>query len=297
MTERPTRPPYFARSRPLYVNLPVRDVARTRVFFAALGFRFDPTFSNDDALAMIIGDDARVMLLRESFFDTFTSLQRCDTATQTEVLLAIERSSRAEVDALVNQAIGLGGREAKTGTEQGPMYMRSFYDLDGHHWEVFASDFDIDFVGMTVKMPTARDLVFARTVKAARPWVFAAWTQSEHLLKWYADGAMRACEIDLRAGGQYRFVTELADAEMVQVGAYVRVVKDSCVIFTERWPPSDQELVVHATFEDTAALDETLMTVRFCFASVDQADQALVNAMPEHFARTTESFVRYLAGP
>ena len=49
-------------------------------------------------------------------------------------------SKREEVDALVNRAVALGGRHAMPPQDHGFMYGWSFYDLDGHHWEVFWMD-------------------------------------------------------------------------------------------------------------------------------------------------------------
>jgi predicted lactoylglutathione lyase len=48
--------------------------------------------------------------------------------------------SRAAVDAIVGQAISAGGRHAMPAQDHGFMYGWSFYDLDGHHWEVMWMD-------------------------------------------------------------------------------------------------------------------------------------------------------------
>jgi predicted lactoylglutathione lyase len=58
--------------RQIFVNLPVQDVARTKAFFSALGFEFNPQFSNDTALCMVIADGIHAMLLHTDFFKTFT---------------------------------------------------------------------------------------------------------------------------------------------------------------------------------------------------------------------------------
>jgi uncharacterized protein len=89
---------------------------------------------------MIISDDAFVMLLGERFFRTFTTLEPCNTATHTEGLFAISCDSRAEVDAMVTKAVAAGGRPAMPPQDHGFMYGSSFYDLDGHHWEVLWMD-------------------------------------------------------------------------------------------------------------------------------------------------------------
>lgn len=128
------------RSRKLFVNLAVRDLNRSKLFFTALGFEFDPRFTDDKAACMVVSDAAYVMLLLEPFFKTFTKRELCDTSTRTEGLFAVECTSRAEVDALVRKALAAGGSRAMDSQDQGFMYGSSFYDLDGHHWEVFWMD-------------------------------------------------------------------------------------------------------------------------------------------------------------
>jgi hypothetical protein len=109
-------------------------------FFSKLGFQYNPRFTDNNAACMILNDDAHVMLLAEPFFKTFTKRQICDTRSHTEGLFALSCESRAEVDAMVNQALAAGGQHAMDPMDHGFMYGWSFYDLDGHHWEVFWMD-------------------------------------------------------------------------------------------------------------------------------------------------------------
>lgn len=127
-------------SRMVFVNLPVRDLKKSMAFFSKLGFEFNPKFTDEKAACMVISQDAFVMLLSEPFFKTFTKRNICDTAQQTEGLFALSCASRAEVDEIARKAIDSGGREAMDPMDQGFMYGRSFYDLDGHHWEPFWMD-------------------------------------------------------------------------------------------------------------------------------------------------------------
>jgi predicted lactoylglutathione lyase len=55
-------------------------------------------------------------------------------------LLAISGGSRAEVDEIVNKAVAAGGKHAIYPMDHGFMYGWSFYDVDGHHWEVIWMD-------------------------------------------------------------------------------------------------------------------------------------------------------------
>ena len=126
--------------RMIFVNLPVRDLKKSMTFFSKLGFEFNPKFTDEKAACMIVNEKGFVMLLSEPFFKTFTKHELCDTARQTEGLFALSCGNRAEVDQLVAKAIDAGGRQAMDPMDQGFMYGRSFYDLDGHHWEAFWMD-------------------------------------------------------------------------------------------------------------------------------------------------------------
>lgn len=129
-----------ATARMLFVNLAVRDLKKSMAFFAALGFEFNPKFTDDKAAAMIVSPQAFVMLLSEPFFRTFTRREVCDTSRSTEGLFAISATTREEVDHLFDRAMSAGASEAMDPQDHGFMYSRSFYDLDGHHWEVVWMD-------------------------------------------------------------------------------------------------------------------------------------------------------------
>ncbi|MEM1030317.1 MAG: VOC family protein [Myxococcota bacterium] len=126
--------------RELYLNLIVRDLDRTMAFFRRLGFSFESAFSNEQVACMRVSDRAFVMFLVPEFFATFTSRAPADPHATTASLYAFSASGRAEVDAMVTEACAAGGEEARPPTDQGPMYSRSFYDLDGHQWEVLWMD-------------------------------------------------------------------------------------------------------------------------------------------------------------
>jgi predicted lactoylglutathione lyase len=126
--------------RQIYVNLAVKDLAKSKEFFSTLGFPFNPQFTDEKAACMIISGDASVMLLAEPFFRGFTRREPCDTTRANEALLALSCESRAEVDAMVRKAIDAGGSHAMDPQDHGFMYGWSFYDLDGHHWEVLWMD-------------------------------------------------------------------------------------------------------------------------------------------------------------
>jgi predicted lactoylglutathione lyase len=124
----------------IYVNLPVRDLARSRAFFSALVYSFNPQFSNEQGACMVISDDIYVMLLTEPFCQTFTSKPLADARKTTEVLICLSCASRAEVDQLVAKARAAGGTVPRASQDHGFMYQHGFEDLDGHIWELAYMD-------------------------------------------------------------------------------------------------------------------------------------------------------------
>ena len=123
----------------IYVNLPVKDLERSKAFFSALGYRFNPQFTNEQAAAMIISDGIYVMLLVESFFQNFIPNAICDTRKHTEVAICLSSESRQAVDALVKKAVAAGAAPSQP-RDHGFMYQHGFQDLDGHVWEVVHMD-------------------------------------------------------------------------------------------------------------------------------------------------------------
>jgi hypothetical protein len=127
-------------TRKLFVNIAVHDLKKSMDFFSTLGFTFNKQFTDEKAACMVVNEDAYFMLLTEPFFHTFTSREQADTTRVTESMFALSCASRAEVDDLVRKAIDAGGSHAKDPIDHGFMYGWSFYDLDGHHWEVLWMD-------------------------------------------------------------------------------------------------------------------------------------------------------------
>jgi len=122
------------------VNIPVRDLQRSIEFFEGLGFTFNTQFTDATATCMLVGEDAYFMLITTERFKDFSKRPVGDARKETGALFAISVDSRDEVDALVEKAIAAGGSRAADPQDHGFMYVRSFYDLDGHHWEVLWMD-------------------------------------------------------------------------------------------------------------------------------------------------------------
>lgn len=126
----------------IYMNLPVRDLEASKMFFASLGYGFDTRFTDEGAACMVVSDTINAMLLTHEKFREFTPNAVADTSRVTEVLMAITMDSKDEVDALMGRALAAGATETRPPLDNGFAYSRSYADPDGHIWEVLWVDTD-----------------------------------------------------------------------------------------------------------------------------------------------------------
>lgn len=124
----------------IYVNLPVKDLKKSREFWTKLGFSFNEQFSNDDAICLILNEGMiYAMLIKHEMFLTFTNRPIADNST-TQVLLAIGVESKERVDEILKIALENGATRYLDSQDESWMYYDRFADLDGHQWEVMYAD-------------------------------------------------------------------------------------------------------------------------------------------------------------
>ncbi|MCW3091995.1 MAG: hypothetical protein JWP81_3064 [Ferruginibacter sp.] len=130
-------------TKELWINLPVKDVAKSKEFFSQLGFSFNTNYgnSNDSASLLIGSKNVVVMLFSEPVFEGFTGTKIADVKQGAEVLLSIDAETKEEVDEMAKKAAAAGGVVFGEPKEsQGWMYGCAFTDLDGHRWNVLHMD-------------------------------------------------------------------------------------------------------------------------------------------------------------
>jgi predicted lactoylglutathione lyase len=124
-------------NKQIIFNLPVRDLDKSKAFFAALGFTFNPQFSNESSAFMVILEDSiYAMLMTEAFFQSFTNKPVVQAREANEVIICLSCESRAELDGLIAKATVAGARIPHPPEDHGFMYDQGFEDLDGHLWNL-----------------------------------------------------------------------------------------------------------------------------------------------------------------
>lgn len=121
----------------IFVNLPVRDLARSTAFYEAVGGTKNPQFSDETASCMVFSEAIHVMLLTHDKYRMFTQRPIADARATSAALIALTAQDRADVDAIVDRAAAAGGvADPNPKQDHGFMYGRSFEDPDGNVWEL-----------------------------------------------------------------------------------------------------------------------------------------------------------------
>ena len=121
----------------IILNLPVKDLNKSKAFFSALGFTFIDKYSGENSAFMnIAGDTVQAMLTTEPFFQSLIDKPMVQAKEANEVVFCLSCESRDEVDTLIAKAVAAGGRTPHPPEDHGFMYDQGFEDIDGHLWNL-----------------------------------------------------------------------------------------------------------------------------------------------------------------
>jgi uncharacterized protein YndB with AHSA1/START domain len=149
--------------------------------------------------------------------------------------------------------------------------------------------------GLKVTTPTDLEIVMTRDFQAPRDLVFDAWTNCEHLKRWWGPStwSLPVCEIDLRVGGRWRYLMRgEGGQEMGMYGEYREVAAPDRLVSTENFEGEMFEPMGGGTI-NTLVLEErngtTTMIVTSTYKSKEARDGVLQFPMEEG---AEESFQR-----
>jgi uncharacterized protein YndB with AHSA1/START domain len=79
-----------------------------------------------------------------------------------------------------------------------------------------------------------RELVVTRVFDAPREFVFKAWTQPEHLARWWGPRgySLPSCQIAARPGGSYRFQMRSPEGDLHWWHGVVREIEPERIVWT-----------------------------------------------------------------
>jgi predicted lactoylglutathione lyase len=128
-------------TKELWMNLPVKDINRSKEFFSSIGFGIKDGATDTSVAISVSEKNIIVMLFQEDIFKQFAKNGLADTSKTTEVLFSFGAESREEVDEVAKKVTAAGGNLFAPPAEiQGWMYGCAFADLDGHRWNALFMD-------------------------------------------------------------------------------------------------------------------------------------------------------------
>ena len=123
---------------------------------------------------------------------------------------------------------------------------------------------------------TDREIVLTRLLDAPRELVWKAWTEPEHLIKWWGpDGFTNTFhEIDVRTGGEWRFVMHGPDGtDYDNFVRFLEVVQPERIVYDQGTGPDNLMFRGSATFEVEG--ERTRVTLRTVFPSREARDRVI----------------------
>lgn len=115
-----------------------------------------------------------------------------------------------------------------------------------------------------------RELTITRTYDAPAALLFRAWSQPEHLMRWFGPVGwpVTMCEVDFRQGGRWRMAMTGPGGEQNEPfgGAYLEIVPDRKIVFDNAFEGNPaKKMVMTVTFEEKGG--KTLLTWHTLFLS------------------------------
>ncbi len=111
------------------------------------------------------------------------------------------------------------------------------------------------------------NLVFTRVFDAPREMVWKAWTEPEHVKRWWGPDTYTSptVKIDLRVGGKYLFAMRSPEGQdFWSTGTFREVVPVERLVMTDSFSNEKGEIVSPTVYGMSADItDEFLMTITF----------------------------------
>jgi uncharacterized protein YndB with AHSA1/START domain len=135
----------------------------------------------------------------------------------------------------------------------------------------------------TVHLPSEREIVITRQFDAPAALVFKAWTTPDLVQRWWGfeTSEWLVCEIDLRVGGQWRYLTREAEGDEVGFhGEFREIEAPHRIVNTEvfeGFPGGEVGSLNTVTFEERGGV--TTMTTTVLHTSQEHRDGHIASGM------------------
>lgn len=145
-----------------------------------------------------------------------------------------------------------------------------------------------------------RELVITRDFDVPARFLFQAYSQPEHLIRWFGPKGwpLTLCEVDFRVGGRFRFA--MTGPSGIQDGPfggeYREIVPDRRIVFDNGFEkPGSPRMVMTVTLDEAAGGDSTTLTLHTLFESVAMRDEYVGLGIEEGIASGYDQLAEVVA--
>jgi len=145
----------------------------------------------------------------------------------------------------------------------------------------------------------SKDLLFKRVLKAPRQKVFEVFTESEHLVHWWAPKpfTMPRCEVDLRPGGKWNYLFRSPEGAEHDCQAIYREVEPPSKVVIESSVPDKQGNPFFTIRQTILLVDkgaETELILEMKVLKVNPGGEPFLEGAKQGFSMTLANLEEYL---
>jgi len=118
-----------------------------------------------------------------------------------------------------------------------------------------------------------RTVTMVRTLPAPRKLVWEAWTQAEHVAKWWGPKGMDSTveALDFEEGGEWKISMDTPHGVFNTFGEYQEIVEHEKIVCSANFPPMTTNVTLTIVFEDEG--ENTKMSFSVTHETVEYKEQ------------------------
>ena len=128
--------------RQIFINLPVKDVDASMLFYTRLGFTVNSLFIFNDQKCMVWSDQIYVMLQTVDMFKSGNKKNLVDPKQNTIASFTLPVESLSQLNEIMENGLKAAGTELMPAIDEGFMHVRNMEDPDGHQWGILYLDIE-----------------------------------------------------------------------------------------------------------------------------------------------------------
>lgn len=120
----------------IHINLPVKNLNKSKEFYAQLGFKINSTYTDEHQKCMVWSEHIYVILLSHDQFLRYGNKPIPSSKNSSASYFTLSVKSLERVNEKMERGLKAGGTEPISMIDEGFMQLRRIEDFDGHIWDI-----------------------------------------------------------------------------------------------------------------------------------------------------------------